>query len=189
MLASVPQTFLCWVLTDQVQWICCETHWGDGRCHVGSGDRRFPWKTPWLLVLYNWPTPRITTTWRALVSQCVDYSYNCQSKDKYEIGYYMPFSHGANKCGTYVFGQVRAKAFVALFWILDILSCPSPDKCILLYEVGYYMPFSCGGHKCWATDYHERTVVLGQLRATAFVFVDPQNCWKRLQRQRRIIKS
>lgn len=35
-------------------------------------------------------------------------SYNCQSKDKYEVGYYMPhFRNGAHICGTYVYHETN----------------------------------------------------------------------------------
>lgn len=52
---------------DKVQRICCVTNWGGGRCIIGGRNRGFPWKTSWILILHNWPTPGSTSFWRTLV--------------------------------------------------------------------------------------------------------------------------
>lgn len=62
--AFIWQLIFC---LDKIQWICCKTHRRDGRGHIGSWDRGFPWETSGILVLHNRSTPRATSSWRTLV--------------------------------------------------------------------------------------------------------------------------
>ena len=68
--------FPFWVI-DKIQWICCKTYWGERRCHTRSWDRRFPWQTSRILVLYYWSAPGSTATWRPMVCYLFDISCIC----------------------------------------------------------------------------------------------------------------